>query len=717
MSAPEPQQQLPATEDAAWIQNVMRLPRARMLVDHLASFDATIACGGVKGIEPPSEQTSTWRRIFCHDYSRKNTPLGIPVRSTGKLPKCVGILNLSGKHCIYYTESYTLCKVVCLSCQQVQPEIIAGINAVIEKAEEMDAGILFCFCLPFQVGLERAHWDVRTIRKTSKGAVKDGELCFSSGDGETRTVPCTNPLDTWPDVVLHELVRKLTSTASPVCLDREEGEDTSVWKTPEAMEAMMEMLKSNRRKMIEEHALELKSIKQDHEVSLAKTLGRAEEAEQDAAIRIAKVAHASKTAEDVKQKKMEHLQTHNATLREQLLTQQKLALEAKASLAGYKLETEQQIKQCAARQQTLEAQVAKLKSDQARQTSEQARVLKERDRKHENALAALVAANEELKSNIKSITAASRAVQASSKQAHSELTAIKSDISRKDAYHAALQKKYRVLRALMSVACMRVEVERETAASNATLLTAQDIAMKDSDRRFKGLEAESNATIASLRACLAQYDKEAPPPDATDQGAELKEKLKESMRELGRKEHLLKEMEKRTASLEKQLYESDVEVKRLKERDGSGKPMYRTAPPATPITTRDDTAKGGKANKRDAKVSPVPDHGAKNSAHSTVNVSQNTAVFMSHPPPPHNQAFPTSHFVIDPHLENTISTLHTALNCITAMARSSSASSKQAELAQAKLDALSCFGIGTQPQYYDSPMYPPAASGHTYRHR
>lgn len=694
-------------EDAAWIENVKRLPRARMLVDHLAAFDATIACGGVKGIEAPSEQTSTWRRLFCHDYFKHNAPLGVPVKASGKLPKCIGILNLSGKHCIYYTDSYTLCKVVCLSCQQVQPEIVTGINAVIEKAEELESGILFCFCLPFQSGLERAHWDVRTIRKTAKGAVKDGELCFSSGDGEPRTVPCTKTLENWPETVMTELVRRLANTAMPVCLDREEDEEHDVRMTPEAMESMIEILKSNRRKVIDDHARELQAIEQKHHVDLTNALGRAEEAEQDASIRIAKVAHASKTAEEVMQKKMEHVETHNATLREQLLTQQNALLEAKATLAGYKLEKEQEVKEYAARQKTLEAQVSKLKSDQARQTTEQARTLKERERQHDEKTTALNSKITELNATIKSTTAASRAVQASSKQAHSEVTALKTELGELQRMGAAADlplRKGRVMRALLAVASVRITAEREERKSTRALLAAQDATLKDKDEQFKALESESKATIESLRASLVESD--APPPAPTDDSATLDQKLKESRREIGRKEHLLREMEKRTRSLEKQLYESDAEVKKLKEQDMDAKRLAMSTPSPTPPSHREDRC--GNTNNHQAR----PEDGHRSFAQNTVNVNQNTAVFMSHPPQPHQQAFPNSKFVVDPQLENTISQLHTALNCITAMARSSSANSKQAELTQAKLDALSCFGICTQPVFYDSSMQPNGCAYH-----
>lgn len=674
-----------ASEEETWIKNAASLPRARMLMDHLAAFDATITCGGVKGIEPPADQTSTWRRIFCYDYFNGNAPLGITCNSDGKLPKCIGILNLSGKHCIYYSDSYTLAKVVCLSSQEVQHHIISSLNAVLERADELGASVLFCFCLPFQAGLERVHWDVRTIRKTSKGAVKDGELCFSVGDGEPRTVPCTKTLECWPDSVMRDLVRKLRSNATPICLDRVDGEELDVRMTPEAMETMIEMLKSDRKKTMDSHKHEIEEIKQRHSVELANAKGRSEEAEQEAATRIAKVAHASKKAEEIMKKKFEHLEAHGNTLQQQLLTQQNLALEAKASLAGQKLEREQEVKQYSARQKTLEAQVNKLRNDMAKQTSEQAKARKDQDRLHEEKVSVLNAKIAELNSNIKILNSASLAVQASSKEAHTDLAKVQVKTKALESKLSASNKRNRVVRGLLALAGTRMVKLANDAQTSKNIMTAQEISANDAKKQLQELQETTSAEIASLKASLEDVDATAPPPKPVDD-----KELTEAKREIGRKEHLLKEMEKRTRSLEKRLAESDAEVKKLS--------STVTTPPA-----KDETAKRG--SKKGSNGHVASEDTAKNYAHNTVNVNQSTAVFMSQPP--HQQAFPSGQFTMDPALENTISQLHSALNCITAMARSSSANSKQAEMNQAKLDMLCQVGIAPpQPVYYDPAMQP-----------
>jgi len=681
-------------EEKLWVKNACRLPRARMLMDHLAAFDATITCGGVKGIEPPIEQTATWRRTFCYDYFNGNAPLGITCNPEGKLPKCIGIMNLSGKHCIYHSESYTLAKVVCLSSQEVQQHIIPSLTAVLEKADKLGASVLFCFCLPFQAGLERVHWDIRTIRKTAKGAVKDGELCFSSGDGEPRTVPSTKTLEYWPDTVMRELVRKLKSCATPICLDRVESDELDVRMTPEGMKTMIEMLKSDRRKMMESHKQEVEDLKQRHSVELSNANGRAEEAEQEAAVRIAKVAHARKTTEDTMKKKTEHLETQVNTLREQLLMQQNVALGAKASLVGHKLEQEQEIKKSTARQKTLEAQVNKFRNEMAKQTTEQARARKNQARLHEEQLTALNGKVVELQSNIKTLNSASLAVQASSKEAHSDLAKMQANVRiterNMELSLEAYKKEKRVMRGMLAVAGLRMVKALDEARSNKNTLSAQDTVIADLNTNLETANACATTEITLLREALGEIEASpvlpSPPPDGKE--------LTEAKREICRKEHLIKEMEKRTRSLEKRLTESDAEIRKLNSK-------------STTQSAKEETTKRG--SKKGSNGQTAQEDTDKNCGHSMVNSSQNTAVFMAQPPS-HQQAFPTGQYTMDPALENTISQLHSALNCITAMARSSGANSKKVEMTQAKLDALLQIGIAPQPGYYDP--HPMAMHGH-----
>lgn len=653
-------------EDEAWVKQVAFLPRARTLLDHLAAFDATIACGGANRIEPPIEQTATWRRLFCYDYFHGNAPLGITCKPSGELPKCIGILNLSGKHCVYYSDAFTLAKVVCLSSQKVQAATVSAFHAVLTKAEEINAGVLFCFCLPFQASLDRIHWDIRTIRKTARGAVKDGELCFSSTDIEAKTVPCTTSLEFWPDTIMRQLVRKLKQDATPTCLDRVDEDDVNACRTPAAMETIIEMLKSGRKNLISSHKQEMEDLKQKHALQLAKEVERAEEAEQEASVRIAKVAHASKTAEEITNKKTDQINVHNATLREQVAAQSKAALEAKALLAGQKLEREHEIKGFIARQKTLEAQVTKLRHDMAKQTAEQAKARKEVEKECEKRVAEANRTIVELRGVVQATNSASLAIQASAKRAHSERETVVRDL------HAKLEQCHKhqsVLKAIVILGGLRFGQQSIDRRSDEKLLASKDIRINDTCAQIQSMQRERDAQIQSMHISLMEMEC-APATRVPTDTSTTSAQLQEAEKEIGRKEHLLKEMDKRTKYLEKTLKESDSEVRKL--------------------TAMSSGRHNAKDRRNPAMVYP-PEDGAQQQAH-----GHNTVAFMSQH---HGHAVQhATPYVVDRALENTISQLYSALNCVTTMARSSNTHSKRADLTQAKLDALCSFGIPSQ--YY-----------------
>lgn len=658
-STPTPYSDAVLDGDAEWIARVAKMARARVLMDHLAAFDATICVGGVKGIEPPMEQTATWRRVFCYELSKSNTPLNIVPNEGGKLPKCIAICQLSGKHCIFYSESMTLAKVLCLSVQEVRRSIADGVADVVKRAQELDATVFVTFCLPFQSGLERAHWDVRTLRKTTKGAVKDGELAFSSGDSCPRTVPCTRAMEHWTDTLVAEVSKKLVSTATAVCLDSMSGDEGRKMDAS-AMESMIEVLKSDRRKLMDAHRAEILRMQAQHKEEVEKADARVRDAEDDASVRISKVASASKAAEEVMKKKEQQIHAHNISLREQVvaLTQSKEQLYRDFNATT--LRSEEDGKKAAARQKTLEAQVASLRKDAAKTAEEWAKqqrstkdAAKERKR-----LEAKVA---ELEALGKSRDAACNAVQASAKEARDQVREARAQVketqdgladAQKDSQRAKAS--VRVLKATLKLVSSRYVRAVHDAAEEARLaggeaLQKAEAAAEELRGRVVELDAAAAAAASAheareqtLRAELGRAE-QAEKPDC-------EKRIKEAQQEIGRKKHLLGETDKRVKYLERALKASDEEVRRLK----------------------------------------------------TEGTDENTKATVSPARQGHQQAYPHAHYS-DHQLEHTISTLHSALNSVTALARSAAANGKSAELAHAKLDALSSFGINyqQQPQYYE----------------
>ena len=494
------------SEDAKWIKSVSGMPRARLLLDHLAAFDATLCCGGVKGLEPPIEQTATWRRAFCHEYSKSDTPFNMISNTKGKLPKCIGICNLSGKHCMYYSESNTLAKVVCLSSQAVNPLIIDGINKVFEKAQELDASVLMTFCLPFQVGIERVHWEVRTIRKTAKGYVKDGELAFGSGDAEPRTVPCTKSIEHWTDALIADISKRLAAEATAVCLDRPD-EDEEKKMSPVAMESMIAMLKTDRAKLIQSHKAEMEALKEAHKAEIDNLSDKVTQADEDASIRISKVVKQSKNVEESLKKKEEQVNAHNLTLREQLLSLQQAKDKAVADLNAANLSHKEQTNKTSAVQKTLDAQVASLKSTIAKSTAEWVRQRKELVDANAAKQKQMESKIDELTGSLKSTKSALKAVQAGAKEKLDQLVSLENKQRAENSTSNRMRTLLKMYKIVVTLAALRLDETTAKMSDNSLYFAKEEekyqAAYKELEEKFHSQCKQKDAEVSKLKQELS----------------------------------------------------------------------------------------------------------------------------------------------------------------------------------------------------------------------
>lgn len=631
-------------EDAKFIADVRGMQRAKLLVEHLSAFEALTLSGGMRGVEPPPDQVSNWRRVFCHEYGKTDTPFGIvsPTHGSKRLPTSVCVCNLSGKHAIYYSDGESLAKVICLVAQSANARIVKGVLQVLAKAKESNGAVLACFCLPFQAGIERAYWEIRTIRKTAKGAVKDGELFFSIADDSPKTVPCTSETEHWSLAVLNAIASKLASAASAVCLDKAEGDGGAKRLTVEAMESMLEMLKADRKRTMELHKTTLTETQERLSADVEKAKAGAREAAQVANARVSKVIASAKMAEETHSKKCKELEVQNAMLMAQLATQQQLVLEKNAEFNGMKLQHEQEVKEYAARQKTLEAQVASMTSSHAKHVAEQSRILKDSKRDYDRKLAGV-------QIKLDNMSAASRAVQAGASQAHSEFERVGKELREVEALVEDMKeslsnarKQTRVYKAVCVLAGLRA---RKADTQRSEVKQVDELAHCATVDTLRSLladaEQESEKLIERSKSFETQLSEKASALESVQRElVDTSSRLKEANKDIGRKEHLQNETQKRVDSLERQLKESDAEVKKL---------------------TRPEKVK-----------SPVRD--AAGNASNT------------------EKPFLTGQFSADAAVENTISQVYSALNCLTAMARSSNVNGRRAEVAQAKLDALGAFG-------------------------
>ena len=281
--------------DATWVEHVNSIPAAKPLIQHLAALEAVISSGGQNFIEPPCEQASTWRRMICWKVAKDGH--AFEARSpTGKMPKCMAMCNLSGHHAFYHSEQFSLAKVLALSAQPVQKHICDAVNAVMAKAKELDASILVCLCMPFQFGMERVYWEMRTIRITKSGAVKDGELAFCSMDMDPRTMPCSCSMEHWGSDLLGELYKTSSRLISSLSLDRVETDEPTDL-SPEQMKRALVILKAERQRLITDHRAALEAVTAQAKEDKTKAEALVMMAETNADVRVSKVVSSADSKE------------------------------------------------------------------------------------------------------------------------------------------------------------------------------------------------------------------------------------------------------------------------------------------------------------------------------------------------------------------------------------------------------------------------------------
>ena len=659
-----------------WIKDLRKLSRGRALLEHLAAFDVIICSGGLKGIEPPIRQTETWKRIFCYEYAKTNKPLGIVDESGGdKLAKCVAICNLSGKHAIFYSSHCAMAKVLCLSAQDMSADIAAGVCEVIEKADALGASILVCFCLPFQAGIERAYWEIRTVRKTSKGVVKDGELCFASGDNKPRTVPETCCLEFWSDQTLSSLAKELTKHGAAVCLDRAECDDDKPKMNAENLESMVEMLSANRKKILSEHNTQIVEMERHHRVQLAEMAMKAENAELEADLRISRIIDENKNVAKKTNSKVILLEQHLEELKTQVQCATKLADERAANLNGEKLAREQERNEALIQKNDLDSQNSSLKKLMAKQMSEQTKLRKGELRNYESQLATLRTTIAELKASETATKAASRAVQASAKEARAQLCTFEKVHTTLEQKCDTACRKLRVCAALLAVAGLRFqsmkacnvqqakELKDNRVKCSQAELQARD-ALKQEREVHKTRLVEMDVLKGEIRKIDERPLESAQQLHETAENAKLTSKLNEAMKEVARKQHLVTETEKRCRSLDKRYCEAEAEVQKLKS----------------------------------VQIPTAVVEEAKERHHDDVRIDQRS----------NNQNFHQNPYAADAALENSVSQLYSTLAFLTSTARSSVSNSTRADLLQARLDTLASVGIQPlQNQYFHAQQYAP----------
>jgi coenzyme F420-reducing hydrogenase delta subunit len=304
--------------DQSWYERLARVPAGRELMVHLTDVDTATRNSGRAECAP--QQVADFRRLFCYAFSKSPQCFDLPAAT----PKCICVVNLSGYRAVLHSANLALIRLLCMVGPQVSPRIANGIQSVFDAAAAVEGcSLLLCLSLPWQAGLDRMHWDLRTLERSRNGAVRDGRLAFSLTSDEPRISTATNESATDDVRVLEEQERVFSSSFRVACLDtgatvgpveKAKAEDADFAaggqegsEKFEKLKSLMKVLGTDRARLREE----IKHLKLSHEEALAEAARAADE-------RVGKVAEASKAAEAVLSHKMAAVEEHNKSLLTQL---------------------------------------------------------------------------------------------------------------------------------------------------------------------------------------------------------------------------------------------------------------------------------------------------------------------------------------------------------------------------------------------------------------
>lgn len=732
--------------DATWVENLSLMSRARVLNSHLSAFHAHRSTGGHRSSESPADQCRTWLRAFCARAAKDPAPFQLPKGTEGRdFPDFMCIANLSGNHQFMFSKENCLAKVLCLGGHHADHSASVGVMSVVEKAREIGASVVICFCLPFQFGIDRAYWELRTIRR-SGGALIDGELTFRSTDEFPREVPPTLSVEHCHDV-FEEVARKLVETCPPVCLDKlpEDEESASVDKkaaSRERLEELIGVLQSERRGLMDAHRRELETLRK----KLADQKSSKLDAELAAEARVEKIKEQFKASELEVLKKLDASVSTAGSLQAELCETKKEVLEYKSKFAALELSTEQDRNEAKSREKALGAQNLGLNNELSRKVAEQIKMRAELKKTHEAQVASLNKQIADSESKLRSHKAATRAVQASASEARQEAVRAQKEVE--DLSHAmqkAQEEHHREVSALslaLGKSKAYAKCMRATAVLCALRLEKKTGALTEADAKRVSLEAscaELQQQSNELQRKVVMYKREARDakgatesvangPESGAQAAGSTKKAEESAEEARALEEKLKVALKRIEELEDETRQADyarrvadakaeaaeramkIEAAPYGNNENSARELEKKTHMISELSKRLDSLERmlNSSERENAKLKAdlkeatdkLESDGA--SGANAAAESRNAHMFNGISP---QSAFPKEKFIVDSALENTISQLHLALNYITSQARSSSSNAKSAEVAQTKLDALS--SVNTTPvAYYEQSVMP-----------
>ena len=252
----------PEPEFAKWRKMLLLTTAGQKLLDHISHAEAA----PFMQRSSPLENAKTFQRIFMHALYKSTTCFGLPK----KTPKFIAIVNLSGERLLLHSSNPHL--ITSLAAGARRPELCSdGVYQILSKATTDERySVLICYSLPFQMGIDRAHWECRLLTKSATG-IDDAELGCSVDVAQARKMASTRSVESQHAAILDAQEEEFARTIKACDLDVEEdatfkgiNELGSAEEKVVKLQAMVTMLNQERKRMLCEHKQQISEIREKH---------------------------------------------------------------------------------------------------------------------------------------------------------------------------------------------------------------------------------------------------------------------------------------------------------------------------------------------------------------------------------------------------------------------------------------------------------------------
>lgn len=352
-----------------WLENLNFITAGRQLVEHMSHVRSAII-HLESAHQCPIDDCCSMLRGFVSAWAASPTAAGL----TDPPPKYIALVNLSGQRLVLTTNRTYLFKMLAHGVPDGNPRSPTNGRAMLcirtmFEARQKHQSLVMVYSMPFQMGMHRVHWDVRTAERRPDGVVLDAQLWTSllevkRGQAPRRGVQTSAYESAQQSHVVESLARELRGNDRRAqMLDVDPGttgdapmvDMQSTSTREQTLREVCDRLKVDRQAMMSQHAAEVSKIHKKNNDMNAEVYKRERELELEL-----------RAEADLAKREAER--NRAVAMREGLASQ-----EAKAELSRVQLEIEQE-------RETMRAKVACMQTTTratARRTSEERKLAEE----------------------------------------------------------------------------------------------------------------------------------------------------------------------------------------------------------------------------------------------------------------------------------------------------------------------------------------------------